>query len=139
MYDIVDATVEEFYKVSGDAFEQTTSDQDCYDGYHFDKLVFDGKPLVVSGYAVVWDERTQQDELYMCFVVSKEVIKHKRALLLAGRSYIEHFAKQFPITVIVEHDNDVFGKFAQHFGFERTNFVEKGVESGIIYDVYIRR
>ena len=139
MYDIVDATIEDFFEVSGDAFEATTSDQDCYDGYHFDKLVFDGKPLVVAGYIVVWNERTQQNELYMCFVVSKDVVKHKRALLMFGKDYVNFFAKQYPLSVIVEQDNSVFKKFAQHFGFEQTNFVEKSVESGIIYNVYIRR
>lgn len=139
MYDVKRATVEEFDKLSEVSFEGGEISKERYDGYRFDKLTFDGEPLVIAGVVPIFDKRTNQDELYMCFAVSKNIVNHKRALLIVGKDYINFMCKHSPLCVIVEHENSIFAKFAKHFGFECTNFVEKNEDSGIMYDVYIRR
>ena len=85
------------------------------------------------------DLRTDQEEIYMACAIAKEAVKHKRALCIAGKDFSDFMAKQAPLCVICEEGNRVFRKFVEHFGFEKTNFVEKNPESGIIYNVYIRR
>jgi hypothetical protein len=139
MYNVEDATFEEFDLLCNNSFENSIASKECYDGYVFKKLTFDGVPLVVTGVVPIYDKRTEQNELYMCVSVSKDIVHHKRALLIVGKDYINFMCKNEPLCVIIEHENNIFSKFAKHFGFERTNFVEKNVESGIIYDVYIRR
>ena len=139
MYDVKEATFEEFSNLCSNSFEGNDISKECYDGYRFDKFMFDGEPLVIAGVVPIFDKRTAQNELYMCFAVSKNIVNHKRALLIVGKDYIGFMCKYLPLCVIVEHENSIFAKFAKHFGFERTNFVEKNEDSGIIYDVYIRR
>lgn len=139
MYNIEDSSFEEFDVLCNNSIENITSTKDCYDGYFFNKFTFNGEPLIISGIMPIYNTKTEEDELFMCFAVSKNIVNHKRATLIAGKDYFGFMAKQVPLCVFIEHGNNVFGKFAKHFGFERTNFVEKNQESGIIYDVYIRR
>ena len=139
MYSVEEATLEEFLKVCEGSIEETSSLKECYDGYEFDKLTYNDEPIVVIGWHPIMDLRTNQEELYMACAISVEAIKHKRALCLFGKDYLDFMTKQAPLCAICEKDNKIFSKFAEHFGFERINFVEKNEESGIIYNVYIRR
>jgi len=139
MYNYGRATLEEFLKVCEGSFEETSSLKECYDGYEFDKLTYNNIPIVVIAWIPVTDLRTNEEQLYMACAISTKVIKHKRALCIVGKDYLDFMTKQAPLRVICESNNEVFCKFAEHFGFKRTNFVEKNEESGIIYNVYIRR
>lgn len=139
MYKYENATFEEFEKLCNNCFEGALSPEENYEGYLFNKFTFDDEPLIIGGRVVVEDLKTHEEQFYMCFAVSKNIIKHKRAMLIAGKDYFNYMSACLPLRVIIEHDNNVFKKFAEHFGFKQTNFVEKNEESGIIYDVYIRR
>jgi len=139
MYNIEQATLDEFLEVCEGSIEETHSLKECYDGYEFDKLTYNGSPLVVVAWRPIMDFRTNQEEIYIACAIAKEAIKHKRALCIAGRDFSDFMAKQAPLCAICEEGNKIFHKFVEHFGFEKTNFVEKNPESGIIYDVYIRR
>jgi len=139
MYSIEDATFEEFKKLCDNSFENSVMTKDCYDGYLFNKFMFNEEPLIIGGMIEVRDLNTEEDELYMCFAISKDIIKHKRAVLIAGKDYFDFLSQQMPLRIIVEQNNIIFDKFARHFGFKQTNFIEKNEESGIIYNVYIRR
>ena len=139
MYSVGQATLDEFLLACEGSIEETRSLKECYDGYEFDKLTYNDEPIVVVGWAPIVDLRTDEEGIYIACAISKKAIKHKRALCLAGKDYINYMAKQAPLRVICDSNNRVFGNFAKHFGFKKTNFVEKNPESGIIYDVYIRR
>jgi len=138
MYKYENSTFEEFEELCNNCFEGPISSKEDYDGYIFDKFTFNNKPLVISGRVVVEDLNTHEKQFYMCFAISKDIINHKRAILIMGKDYFNYMNACLPLRVIVEHNNDVFKKFAEHFGFKCTNFVEKNEKSGIIYDVYIR-
>ena len=139
MYNVEEATLEEFLKMCEGSFEETSSLKECYDGYEFDKLTYNNEPIVVIGWIPVIELQTNEEQIYMACAISVKSINHKRALCLVGKDYLNFMMKQAPLRVICEKDNKVFCKFAEHFGFTRTNFVEKNEESGIIYNVYIRR
>ena len=139
MYNIEDSSFEEFSALCEHSIEKTQSSKETYEGYYFNKFTFNGEPLIIGGTIPVHNFHTDEDELFMCFAISKNIINHKRAVLFAGKDYFGFMAKQMPLCVMIEHNNDSFSKFAKHFGFEHTNFVEKNEESGIMYDVYIRR
>lgn len=138
MYDIGPATLEDFLKVCEGSFEETKYLEDEYKGFEFDKLTYDGEPIVAIGWIPVIEVETKAEQIYMACAISKKALEHKRAICIAGHDYMKFFAKQAPLRVICEHGNQVFSKFAERFGFKKTNFVEKNPESGIIYDVYIR-
>lgn len=139
MYNVDKATLDEFLEACEGSIEETHSLKECYDGYEFDKLTYNDIPLVVVGWHPIMDLRTDQEELYIVCAISKKAIEHKRALCVAGKDYSDFMAKQAPLCAICEAGNNVFRKFVEHFGFEKTNFVEKNPESGIMYNVYIRR
>ena len=138
MYNIDRATLDEFLKVCEGSIEETDSLKECYDGYEFDKLTYKNDPIVVIGWHPIMDLRTNQEELYMACAISIKALSHLRALCIAGKDYLDFMAKQAPLCAICEHGNNIFARFAKHFGFKCTNFVEKNEESGIMYDVYIR-
>lgn len=138
MYNIEDSNFEEFKSLCSNSFEDNVSSKDCYDGYLFTKLNFNDKPLIICGTAHIQDDVTNEEVLYLCFAISKDIINHKRALLIVGHDFLDFMNKSLPLKVFVEQNNDTFNKFVQHFGFKCTNFVEKNEESGIIYNVYIR-
>ena len=101
----------------------------CED-YRFDKLVC-GKDIV----CIIGHKIGEGPKTYLVGSFSKKSHKYVRDLVEWGNLYLDYISYG-PIEIIVENNQEIYERFAKHFGFEKT--LAQVDINGIICTVYTR-
>lgn len=138
MYKIEKAALEEYKKLAHCCVESGKLDAECLKGCDIDKLTYDGKILALVGHKeMVFDEYPGKKFYLVSGVFHTEIKNHVRVLKEVGDDYLNSIQK-YPLIALAQDNNRIYGRFLESFGFVFTNSVEKDLETGIIYKVYVR-
>lgn len=138
MYSIEPGNISEYIKIAQDCVESGKLDYAALDGCTIDCLKYKGETIALIGYKdIEFDEYPGKKFVLVSGVFKNCVKKHVRALKEVGGPYLDTIQKH-PLIALAQTGNRVYSKFLESFGFVYTNSVEKDLESGIIYKVYVR-
>jgi hypothetical protein len=138
MYKIEPAQADEYMVFVPNMIESSKADYSALRLCKIEKLTCDGETVMMLGHRnIEFDEYPGKPFVLVCGVFSKDVNKHTRALLEHGYKYLDSIQKH-PLIALAEKENVVYNNFLKKFGFVFTNYVEKFLGDGIVYNVYVR-
>ena len=138
MYKIERGDISEYIKLAHHCVESGKLDRAALEGCVIDCLKDDEETLALIGYKEIeFDEYPGKKFILVSGVFRDDIKKHVRALKEVGGAYLDSIQK-YPLIALAQSGNKIYGKFLESFGFVYTNSIEKILETGIMYKVYVR-
>lgn len=136
MYKIEQADLSDYRALCGIATESGKPDYQMLDGAILSRLVIDGQLVALAGYKDMEFDGAEYRVLACLF--RRDIGKFTKTFVRAGREYLRTI-KGKPIVALAVKNNETFNRFIQFMGFKSAKCIEKDEESGIIYNIYVRK